>query len=137
MIRGLMIELHKSLLSSAECEIGKDMFDNHVLRYFCPKIPRYFDFRCLVMPYYGVFVSSKYIEIRYFKSKPPLSVFKIPSIRLFTKVLSKLHVCQICRNYFLIGLARESPIRSGLDGPSIVQTSDLFEGVHQLDRPEA
>lgn len=45
------------------------MFDSHVLKYLCSKIPKYFIFWYLVTPYYLVFGSSKCQEIGYLKNR--------------------------------------------------------------------
>lgn len=54
----------------------KDTFDNHIPTYFSLKVSRYFIFRCLVTPYYRIFVSSNYLKIRYFKKKSSPSISK-------------------------------------------------------------
>lgn len=56
--------------SCGKNKIINGTFDNHVPKYLYLKIPKYFAFRCFVMPYYAVFGSPKlYQKIGYFKSR--------------------------------------------------------------------
>lgn len=82
-----MIEAYKILLAK-----WRNKFRAYLAtRNLCQKISRYFTFSYLVMLYYWVFVSSKYLEIGYFK-------IKLSSIRFHFFEYRRINglICQTC-----------------------------------------